>query len=181
VSADEILSHAWAHVCYNEHGIYMATRSGYRMTTLDDDGVRHFLPRDASNLMLGQALLDCLAASRLVPIPEHKAFFDWREADRRWKDYEKWQLQQAKIKTLGALRKNMMSCSPEVTGDLLIIDPCHHSKTNEWEYPKDHLERAVRIPLASPAAEIGAALREAMNRCTGLGREDAQLPEPLPD
>jgi hypothetical protein len=151
------------------------------MTALDDNGVRHFLLRDISNRVLGEALLDCLATSRLVPIPEHKAFFDWRDADRRWKEYEKWQLQQTNTKTLGNLRKTMMACSASIYENMLIIDQCHHIKTNDWEYPRDHRERAVRIPFASPASEIGAALREAMNRCTGLGREEAQLPEPMPD
>lgn len=184
MSEDDILAHKWADIRYNEKGIFIVTRSGNVMTALDDDGVRHFLPRDASNRMLGEALLDCLAASRLIPLEpkeDWKAFIDWREADRRWKEYEKWQLQQTKTKTLAALRKAMMACSASIYGSVLIIDQCHHVKANEWEYSKDHRDRAVRLPFASPAADIGAALREAMNRCTGLGREEAQLPEPMPD
>jgi hypothetical protein len=177
----EILPHKWAEVCYNDKGIFLVTRSGYRMTALDDGGVRHFLPLDASNQMLGAALLDCLAASRLVPIPEHKAFFDWREADRRWKDYEKWQLRESKTKTLRELRRYQMLCSVDVLGNDVIIYPNNHEETNRWTSFIHNEVEPVRVPFASPAADIGAALREAMNRCTGLGREDAQLPEPLPD
>lgn len=181
MSAAGILPHAWAHVCYNDKGIFLATRSGYRMTALDDNGVRHFLPRNASNSKLGDALIDCLKASRVVPSEEWKAFFDWQEADRRWKEYEKWQLRESKLKTLRELRRNMMSCSPEVRESTLRIDPCNHVKINEWTYFIHNEVEPVSIPFASPVAAIGAALRDAMNRCTGLGREEAQLPEPMPD
>lgn len=181
MSDDEILPHKWAHVCYNEKGIFMATRSGNVMTALDDNGVRRFLPREVSNRVLGEALLECLAASRVIAQPDWKAFFDWRDADRRWKEYEKWQLQQTKTKLLRDLRKNMMSCSPDVIGNILNIDPCNHTETNEWAYFIHNEVEPVRTPFASPAPAIGAALREAMNRCTGLGREAAQLPDPMPD
>jgi CDI immunity protein len=181
VNEVEILPHKWAEVCYNEKGIFLVTRSGYRMTALDDDGVRHFLPRDASNQTLGAALLDCLTVSRLVPIPEHKAFFDWREADRRYKEHEKWQLRESKTKTLRELRRYQMLCSVSVVESEIKMYPRNHFKINEWAYFIHNEVEPVRIPFASPAAEIGAALREAMNRCTGLGREEAQLPEPLPD
>lgn len=154
------------------------------MTALDDNGVRHFLPRDTSNRMLGAALLDCLAASRLVPLhPKDgwKAFIDWRDADRRYKDYLNWQMKMAGVKTQVAFYKNMMECAIHVKEDVIVLDSCHHEKTKEWLYPKNLNEVAIRVASASPAPEIGAALREAMNRCTGLGREEAQLPEPMPD
>lgn len=154
------------------------------MTALDDNGVRHFLPRDASNRMLGEALLGCLAASRLIPLvpkEEWKAFIDWRDADRRYKDYLSWQMKMAGVKTQIALYKNMMECAIHIKEDVIILDSCYHEKTKEWLYPKNLNEVAIRLPFASPAPDIGAGLREAMNRCTGLGREEAQLPEPLPD
>jgi CDI immunity protein len=181
VSDDDIMPHKWAQADYNDKGIFLVTRSGYRMTALDDEGIRRFLPRDVSNLMLGEALLDCLAASQLVPIPEHKAFFDWHDAERRWKDYEKWQFSKAGVRSGKAFGKHLMMTLAEVVGDELVILSRARTSPTNWEYPKDYLERAIRLPYASPAPQIGAALREAMNRCTGLGREAAQLPEPQPD
>ena len=159
----------------------MVTRSGYRITALDDDGARRFLPRDASNRTLGESLLECLSESRLVPIPEHKAFFDWRDADRRWKEYEKWQLRESKTTLLRDLRRYQMLCSVDVLVNDIIIYPNNHEETNRWTSFIHNEVEPVRLPFASPAADIGAALREAMNRCTGLGREEAQLPEPMSD
>jgi hypothetical protein len=171
----------WADITYNDKGIFFATRSGNVMAALDDNGIRRFMPREASNKMLGEALLECIAVSRVVPQEEWKAFFDWRDVDKRWKDYEKWKMQQTNVKTLRALRKAMMSCSCHLIEDELVMYPCDHSKVNDWSYPKDYIERAVCIPFTSSVSNIGTALREAMNRCTGLGREEAQLPEPMPD
>lgn len=184
MSGDEKIAHKWAEVCYNETGIFIVTRSGNVMTALDDDGVRRFLSRDASNLVLGEALIDCLAASRLIPLyPKEawKAFIDWRDADRRWKDYEKWQLRESKTKTLRELRHYQMLCSVDLEEDNIIIYPNHHEQINRWTSFIHNEVEPVRVAFASSASVIGAALREAMNRCTGLGREKAQLPEPLPD
>lgn len=180
----EISPHKWAEVCYNEKGIFIVTRSGNVMTALDDVGVRRFLSRDASNLVLGEALIDCLTASRLIPLyPKEvwKSFIDWRDADRRWKDYEKWQLRESKTKTLRELRHYQMLCKVDLEQETIIIYPNHHAKINAWESFIHNEVEPVRTPFASSASVIGAALREAMNRCTGLGREKAQLPEPLPD
>jgi len=176
-----MLPHAWAEVCYNEKGIFLVTRSGNVMTALEENGVRHFLPRDASDRMLGEALIDCLKASRVVPQEEWKAFFDWRDADRRWKEYEKWQLEASETKTLRALRRNQMLCSVYLEQSQIACKPRNHIKTNEWAYFIHNEVEPVGIPFDSSPAQIGAALREAMNRCTGLGREQAQLPEPMPD
>ena len=181
MSNDKILPHKWAGVGYSEKGIFIVTRSGNVMTALDDQGARHFLPRDASNRSLGEALLACLAASRVIDPDDWKAFFDWRDADRRYKVYLSWQMKIAEVKTQVALYRNMMECAIHVKQDMIVVDSCHHEQVKEWLYPKNLNESAVRIPFAGTAPEIGAALREAMNRCTGLGREEAQLPEPLPD
>lgn len=115
----EILSRAWADVDYNDKGIYLVTRSGYRMAALDDDGVRRFLPRSASNKMLGEALIACLSASRVVPAEEWNAFFDWRDADRRGIEYEKWQFAVSGHKTRVAFSKYLMMCKVEVVGSTI--------------------------------------------------------------
>jgi CDI immunity protein len=180
VSDQEILPRAWADIDYNDKGIFIVTRSGYRSAALDDNGLRRFLARDVSNLVLGNALIDCLNASRVIPESEWKAFFDWRDTERRANDYQKWRLAMAGVKTTTAFAKYMMICSARVLGDELIIYSWVRTSPRNWDFPKAEVE-PVRIPFASPAAEIGAALREAMNRCTGLGREAAQLPEPMPD
>jgi CDI immunity protein len=158
VNEVEILPHKWAEVCYNEKGIFLVTRSGYRMTALDDDGVRHFLPRDASNQTLGAALLDCLTVSRLVPIPEHKAFFDWREADRRYKEHEKWQLRESKTKTLRELRRYQMLCSVSVVESEIKMYPRNHFKINEWAYFIHNGSNPSAFPLPAP-------LQKSVRRC----------------
>ena len=181
MSDTEILPHAWADVDYNDKGIFLVTRSGYRMTAFDDNGVRSFLPRDASNLTLGKALLECLLASRVVPQEEWKAFFDWRDADRRALEYEKWRFSQSGLKTRAKFGKFLMMCTVRVEGPIIYIYSFSRGGPRSWCLPADYQERAVRVPFDSPPSQIGAALREAMNRCTGLGREEAQLPEPMPD
>ncbi len=178
---EEILPHAWADVDYNNKGIYLATRSGYRRTAFDDNGARHFLPRNASSRMVGEALLNCLNLSRVVPQEEWKAFFDWRDAERRAKDYEKWRFSKSGLKTRAAFSKYLMMCRAEVFGPTIFIHSYGRGGPRSWCLPSDYMERAVRIPFDSPPSQIGAALREAMNRCTGLGRDEAQLPEPMPD
>ena len=59
----------------------------------------------------------------------------------------------------------MKSCSISAGQDGIIkISPLHHEKLEGWSGIDD--ENDIEVSLESPEAEIGAALRLALFRCT---------------
>lgn len=66
-----------------------------------------------------------------------------------------------------ALFKNMKSCSIVKSGDDLVIVPTHHDKLDSWSRSKDDGIEDVVLPIGRSWAQIGAAFRLALSRCTG--------------
>lgn len=172
---------AWGDIGYNGKAFAISTRSGYTSSAIDENGLRRFLPPNASNWKLGQALLDALATSRVIPETEFKTFFDWRDADRRFKDWELAQCNYFGVKSIQSVNKNMMRCKAEVRGGLLILESFIHVSTSVWKYFTDREAHTMSLPHNSPPEVIGAAIRTAIKLCDGNGRTDLKFPEPEPD
>lgn len=70
-------------------------------------------------------------------------------------------------KTKRALFKDMKNCSIHCINDLIIISPTHHEKLESWSGKGINESDNVVISVNESPAEIGAALRLALSRCTG--------------
>lgn len=181
MTCSDPLAVAWADIGYNGRAFAISTRSGYRSSAIDENGLRCFLPPNASNKKVGQALLDAIATSRIIPETEFKVFFDWRDTDRRFKDWENAQCDYFGVKNIQSVNKNMMRCRAEVRAGHLILEAFIHVSTSVWKYFAQQAAHTLSLPLNSPPELVGAAIREAIRLCDGNGRTDLKFPEPEPD
>jgi hypothetical protein len=162
-----ILPAKWARAKINREILTVDSRSGYRGTVGDPLGVQHDFCADVDNGILGSALLDCLAHSRFLDEPELRAELFHPEAVQR--SYATWVerlMEFGSYKTRRALFKQMMSCSIKQEEDTITITPSHHEKLEGWSGMGFTDADNVVISASEPPAVIGAALREALRRCT---------------
>jgi hypothetical protein len=153
------------------------TVSGYRMTQFDPKGAMHLLLPDASDEMLGTAVLDALTKSRFVLPSSYRGQSDLHpdvEFDedlsnaKQEEHYAAW-VQQVMArygyKTKSAIFRRMKSCGIEKVENQITIRPSHRDK---YGWTGDGFTKAdyVVIPADSSAEEVGAALRLTFSRCT---------------
>ena len=170
----EVTRGYWAAVLCNKDFICVDTYSGYRGgTNRDPKGKQNLLPADASDITLGEAVLDALAHSRWV-LParrEGSSYPEGVEFDMAICDfkvnYPAWVnslMERYGYKTKQALFKGARHVSIERKNDALTFYPSHHAKLEMWEGISE--EARVIIPAVSAPEEIGRALRLALSRCT---------------
>ena len=157
----------WADANMNDELLTVSTWSGYRMQTGDPSGVQYDFRVDASDELLGSAILDCLSRSRFLDTEESRAeLFDFETGQRNYLNWIERLMQFGGYKTRRALFKQMARCGIEQEDGTITIRPTHHEKLEGWSgqgfTPADY----VVVPASAVPAEIGAALREAFRRCT---------------
>jgi hypothetical protein len=163
----DVVQKRWVSVFENREFTQIETQSGYRGGLPDPLGKRIQIKNPAEDEVLGRSVLDALAASRFLHPNEHREFFDIR--GRVMPQYEEWvNLMMATYgyKTRRALFKDMKSCDIEEHGGVLTLRPTHHEKLEAWSGDSISEDCVVRVPIESAAAEVGAALRLALSRCT---------------
>lgn len=133
------------------------------MAYREDEGRVIYLPPDVSDDVLGQALLRALEQSRFVwPLDEPDLF----KHERYMQCYRNWQkdfMLRYGYKTKREAYENMDWCKAERSEGNISIKP---HKRDKPEYFKDlPLDRTVVILAADNAANVGAALRLALDRC----------------
>jgi hypothetical protein len=150
----------------NRDFIFIETQSGYSVAISDPDGGAYFLNTDVNNEALGRCLNDALLRSRFIT-PQHRAenplFFDFRLIGENYKKWVDGLLAKFGYKTKQALFKKMILCHAKVVDGILTLDPNRHDKLEAWEGLGD--DEKVVLPFDSSEAEIGAALRVALDRC----------------
>lgn len=120
-----------------------------------------------SNEEVGEAILKGLFASRIINPNREPDFFD--VMGRVVPQYNLWVseiMSRFGYKTKRAMFKNMKSCSVELVKSAVIFQPSHHEKLEAWSGKGITESDYVVIPANSPPAEVGAALRLAISRCT---------------
>lgn len=176
---NEIVRGYWARALFNGDFICVETWSGYRgVDQLDDKGKQHLLVPDASDEVLGTAVLDAMAHSRFVlPAPRTDVWihpevefdmelYDYKKSIERYAAWTKALMERYGYKTKRALFKEMKSCSIESKNGVIDIRPKHHEKLEGWSGEGITEEDHIKLAANSSAAEIGAALRLAFSRCT---------------
>ncbi|WP_175019810.1 contact-dependent growth inhibition system immunity protein [Burkholderia contaminans] len=150
----------------NKDFILIETHSGYRSSIADPDGAKHYLDTNVGDETLGRCLNDALLKSRFIT-PQQRAenplFFDFRLVGENYKKWVDGLLARYEYKTKQALFKKMILCHAKVADGVLTLDPNRHDKLEAWEGLGD--DEKVTLPFDSSEAEIGAALRVALDRC----------------
>lgn len=157
----------WASAYANAKLLAINTCSGYRGTVGDPAGPHHDFSPGASDEALGGALLDCLAHSRFLDTPELRAELFHPDAVAHY--YATWierLMQFGGFKTKRALLMGMQCCEIEQEGDSITIEPTHHEKLEAWSGEGFTKADHVVISAQESLSAIGAALREALRRCT---------------
>lgn len=64
----------------------------------------------------------------------------------------------------------------------LVIYPTKNLPGKDWDnVDGGRASKEIIHDYPCPPAELGALLREAFKRCEGVGRDEIEFPEPLPD
>ncbi|MDN0125252.1 contact-dependent growth inhibition system immunity protein [Yersinia aleksiciae] len=159
---------SWAYIKANKDFISVETYSGYWNYLPDPKGKQYQLSPISSDDELGLAVLAALAASRIINPHDEPDFFDVR--GRVVPQYEAWVqsiMDKYGYKTKRTMFKEMKSCLIVREDATVTIRPSHHEKLETWSGKGITETDYVVIPENSLPAEIGAALRLAISRCTG--------------
>ena len=175
---NNVVRAAWANAVINKEFICIRTCSGYRSCRVDPKGVMHLLAPDASDQVLGEAVLDALSQSRFVLgaprtdvwiHPEatfDKELYNLEATMQRYKDWISQMMTRYGYKTKRALFKEMKNCNIVSEEGQMTLRPTHHEKLEAWSGTGLGGSDRVVIPANSPSKEVGAALRLAFSRCT---------------
>ncbi|MEO8380807.1 MAG: contact-dependent growth inhibition system immunity protein [Acidobacteriota bacterium] len=147
----------------NDDFIDLRTLSGYRLSLLDPAGKHYHFAPAVSDVELGSAVVDVLAASRFMEPGEATALR--ANVEKLYEDWVAATISHHQYKNRRGLFRSMRSCSIERTGDVIRIIPSCHEKLEGWSGDGIALEDHVIVSSGQPAGEIGAALRLAFDRC----------------
>jgi len=151
------------HVHATPEFIDLQTYSGYRMAVIDPSGRNYDLPPLVQDDELGRALLDALAHSRFVSVEE--AYDLKGQAQENYNSWVAEKMRRHGYKSRKALFRHMRGCSVRSGQDgVIMISPLRHEKLEGWSGIDE--ESDVELSSASSSAEMGAALRLALSRCT---------------
>lgn len=172
---NEVIRGYWASVYCNDDFICVRTNSGYRGgTDIDPHGKQNLLPADANDEDIGLAVVDALVHSRWVltapregstypPEVEFDSDLTLKKAMERHAEWVESLMNRYSYKTKKTLFKGMKNCYIEKKLGCISFKPTYHEKLKAWSGTGDD----VVIPDTSAPVEVGAALRLALNRCTG--------------
>ncbi|CNF05597.1 Protein of uncharacterised function (DUF1436) [Yersinia rohdei] len=153
----------WA-CCYcNNKFLLIETLSGLGMVGSDSLFPPHFLPPDADDHSIGEAVLTALSNSRTLSLEEYSNFFNLEKSQERYTDWVAMLMEHYGCKTKRTLFKGMKNCSIHCINGEITISPSRHVKLEAW----DGIGGDVTLSANSSSAEIGAALRLALSRCKG--------------
>ena len=131
----------------------------------DPKGKQHLLSPEASEGVIGLAVLDALAHSRQMTPLEAESLM-WGRHGTGQERYEKWSAdlqQKYGYKSSATLFKNMKLCGVKQQNTELVFTPMAHVKLQAWQSDKDI--KNVLISSGSLSEKIGNALKLALTRC----------------
>ena len=154
---------------YNGDLLILETYSSYSLGVGDPAATESLLSPGVDDIALGKAVLNALQQSRFLSFEEEGEILKKIE-----EHYDQWVQNLMKTygyKTKRALFKSMKNCNIECKDDVITISPTNHERLEGWGAEGISKDDHVKIPADSPPEEIGAALRLAFSRCTGMGAD----------
>jgi hypothetical protein len=153
----------WAEVHRTERFVSLEPLSGYLMACRDDELCVTYLPPDATDDALGQALLEMLGRSRFIWPPDEPGFYKWQRYVGCYRNWQKDFMERYGYKNVRDAYKNLDWCRVARSEGKISIEP---HKRDRPEYFRDlPPEKTVVIPATSDPGAIGAAMRLALDRC----------------
>ena len=151
---------------FNGDFISVESNAFHRSAGIDPQGARHFLPPDAVDEWLGEAVLNALHCSRFLSLDEARVFFALRQIEPAYAAWRESLMKRYGYKSKRLLFRNMLHCTITSTDDTIEIKPTLHRELEGWSgFPAEDEVESIVIPIESSAAEIGAAVRMAFDRC----------------
>lgn len=141
--------------------------SGYNLAMVDPETTEYLFELEVPDEILGKGILDSLKQSRALSIDEARKMN--MNGDKNYDEWIQKLMTRYGYKTKRALFRNMKHCDIYLCQGIIRIEPKYHDKLEGWSGEGFREEDYVKIPADSPPAEIGAALRLAFSRCTGMG------------
>jgi hypothetical protein len=154
----------WVNIYKSDKFICMTSMIGFHMAVVDPESLRIYLPPDATDLELGDALSRTLDKSRIADPLRHGGGF---HRDVRGRLYDEW-ISEVKARygyrSKAQLMRETLYCMVRVTREnVLMIEP--YKRVGQERVAFDH-EDSIYLPWKSPKAAIGAALRRAFSLCS---------------
>ncbi len=145
--------------------ISLQAYSGYYSMMADPAATEYFFVADVLNEVLGAAVLESFKQCRLLSYEEANTLV--RQSEQCYVDWIQKTISRYGYNTRRELFMNMKSCVIEHHETELIFLPSHHEELEVWAGHREEDGTYLKIPVNSPAAEIGATLRLTFSRCTG--------------
>ena len=153
----------WADVHSTERFISIEPMSGYRRALPENEAHVIYLPPNASDDVLGRALLEALDRSRFIWPDDEPEFFEWKRFTQCSRNWQEDFMRRYGYRTKREAYNNMDWCRAERSEGKISIEP---HKRDKPEYFRDlPPDRTVVVPAMDDAAAAGAALRLALDRC----------------
>jgi hypothetical protein len=133
------------------------------MVQPEDENHAVYLPPDATEEALGQALLEALDKSRFIWPPDEPEFLKSERYMRLYRERQSDFMHRYGYKTKRDAYKNMDWCRTERSEGKISIQP--HKRDKPEYFTNLPAERTVVIPETRDAVTAGAALRLALDRC----------------
>jgi hypothetical protein len=153
----------WADINRTDRFISVEPKSGYRRALPENEARVIYLPPNAGDDVLGQALLEALDRSRFIWPGDEPEFFESERFIQCSRNRQKDFMKRYGYRTKREAYKNMDWCRAQRSEEKISIKPYKRDKP---EYFRDlPTDRTVVIPETRDAATAGAALRLALNRC----------------
>ena len=150
-----------AEIWRGERFIYVGSYSWRGLSVSDPNGAQIYLDEPASDERLGNAILEALGQSRFLSDSECDALMS--TTDERYEQWVARLMSMYGYKSRRALLKSTVTCSAEVIDpEQIKLCPLKRARGEAWEGMGERFD--VLIPMDRSAAEIGAAVRLALDR-----------------
>ncbi len=156
-------------VSVKNNGTFIVVDSycGLGLSMIDPSVKSEILIIDVSDNILGEVIIKYLEKSRLLTLDESVGLrLNISQNYRNWVENL---IILSGYKSKKNLFNKMKSCTVNLDGSFIIIEPSCHEKLEAWSGRGITENDYVKIPENSTPAEVGAALRLAFSRCTGMG------------
>jgi contact-dependent growth inhibition (CDI) system CdiI-like immunity protein len=153
----------WADDHRTERLFSIEPLSGYRTAYREDEGHVIYLPPDASDDALGQALLEALDRSRFIWPGDEPDFFKPERYRQRYRSWQRDFMRRYAYRNKHEAYKNMDWCRAKRSEGRISI--ARRMRDRPEYFRNLPVDRTIAIPETWDGATAGAVLRLALDRC----------------
>ena len=154
----------WAVVYVTRTFVFIGARSGYRQNYIDPDRYSAHFGVDVSDSVLGKAVLEALGRSRFLDPTWNRKFFAGTTIKANYSAWVDDLIKRYRFKAKKQLFDKMAFVLVTRQKGCLAFQPHRWAKPEYW-YDLDE-DQDVVIPETKSADAVGAALRQALDRCS---------------